>query len=182
MPLKPKFIPLLTNETFSDMKLILILAVATFFSGQIFGQNDWMTYPTNGAVDTNVTYTLDFNSTPGKVTVHKDPRIDKIQDFTVAEQETVEGVKIDGYRVLIFFDQDKTVTQQQKAHFMSLYPEHKAYIDFLAPNYRVRVGNFRTRLEAEALKSELLGVFPTAIVVKDKIQLPELPGEENTNQ
>jgi len=47
-------------------------------------------------------------------------------------------------------------------------------MDYSAPNYRVRVGNFRTELEAEALKQELIGIFPTALVVADKIQLPEL--------
>ena len=55
-----------------------------------------------------------------------------------------------------------------------LYPEPKAYIYYSAPNYRVRVGNFRTELEAEALKFELIAIYPTAIVVGDKIQLPDL--------
>ena len=76
---------------------------------------------------------------------------------------------------VIFFDQDKSVVSQQKANFLSRYHGHKAYIDYVAPNYRVRIGNFRTKLEAEALKAELLTYFPTAVVVEDYIQLPELP-------
>ncbi|MDA7804304.1 SPOR domain-containing protein, partial [Crocinitomix sp.] len=83
--------------------------------------------------------------------------------------------KINGYRIVIFFDQDKSIVSQQKANFLSRYHGHKAYIDYVAPNYRVRVGNFRTKLEAEALKAELLTYFPTAVVVEDHIQLPELP-------
>jgi len=66
----------------------------------------------------------------------------------------------------------KSAAEQQKAYFMSLYPQHKTYVDYLAPNYRVRVGNFRTQLEAEKLKHEIIGAFPTSIVVADKIQLP----------
>lgn len=120
---------------------------------------------------------LSFNAKPGVVTVHKDERITKIEAFVRSGEETIEGVKIDGFRVLIFFDMSKTVAEQQKAYFLTMYPTYKAYVDYLAPNYRVRVGNFRTELEAEKLKQELLPLFPTALVVADKIQLPSLETE-----
>ncbi|MBK9192387.1 MAG: SPOR domain-containing protein [Crocinitomicaceae bacterium] len=119
-----------------------------------------------------VVNSLDYSSQPGHCEVIKDNRIDNIAAFVRAGEESVEGVKIDGYRVLIFFDMSKTTAEQQKAYFMTMYTEHKAYIDYMAPNYRVRVGNFRTQLEAERLKQELIALFPTAIVVPDKIQLP----------
>ena len=108
------------------------------------------------------------------MTFHQDERLDKLEKFVRANEESLDGVLIDGFRVLIYFDQDKTNSEQQKAHFMSIYEQHKAYVDYMAPNYRVRVGNFRTRLEAEQLKQEILMIFPTAIVVADKIQLPSL--------
>ncbi len=104
-------------------------------------------------------------------------KLQKLEEFVRAGEESVEGVKMDGFRVLIFFDQNKSESESQKARFLSLYPEHKAYVDYLAPNYRVRVGNFRTKLEAEALKAEIIDIFPTAIVISDKIQLPNLPLE-----
>lgn len=143
------------------------------------GQNDWLTFPAQNdsvkPVAAHLHDTLDFTRNDGKVEIVQDERINAISDFVRADEESIEGVKIDGYRVLIFFDPSKTVAQQMKAQFLSLYSEHRAYIDYLAPNYRVRVGNFRTRIEAEALKRELIEIFPTAVVIKDKIQLPELP-------
>jgi len=137
-----------------------------------------LSYPdSSGSIDslrTNAALKLDFSRNNGKVNLHEDARLAKIGEFLIMDQETLEGVKMDGYRVMIFFDQKKTVSEQQKATFISLYPEHQTYVDYVAPNYRVRVGNFRTKLEAEGLKAEVLMMFPTSIVIKDKIQLPSL--------
>lgn len=145
------------------------------------GQEDWMTFPAQKKDTNKVKHVeLQFGAQKGKVTLHQDSRIDKISEFVRTGEETMEGIQIDGYRIVVFFDQDKTKVAQQKANFLARYNEHEAYVEYVAPNYRVRVGNFRTRLEAEALKSELLAYFPTAVVVEDKIQLPPLPSETVT--
>lgn len=144
-----------------------------------FGQEDWLSFPVKSDTVKTVKNSLDFAQKPGKLMVIKDDRISKIEEFVRADEGSLDGVKIDGYRVLIFFDMSKSAAEQQKASFITAYPEHKAYMDYSAPNYRVRVGNFRTQLEAEKLKQELLVYFPTAIVVADKIQLPQLPVSEN---
>lgn len=142
------------------------------------GQEGWMSFPAQKKDTSNVKHVeLQYGAHKGKVTLHQDARIDKISEFVRNGEDTMEGVKIDGYRIVIFFDQDKTKVAQQKANFLARYNDHEAYVDYVAPNYRVRVGNFRTKLEAEALKSELLTYFPTAVVVEDKIQLPSLPTE-----
>jgi hypothetical protein len=152
------------------ISVIFLLVFGCVFNS--FSQDPALTFPTGGDTLPNVKNSLSFTGKPGKVTVYKDERITKIEEFVRAGETTLDGVKIDGYRVMIFFDMSKSVAESQKAYFISLYPDHKTYMDYSAPNYRVSVGNFRTELEAECLKQELLMMFPTAIVVPDKIQLP----------
>ena len=157
------------------MKTLLITALGLTISSMAFTQDNWLKFPKQSSDSLRSTaQELNYNSNKGQVTVHKDARLDKIAEFKRKGEESIEGVKIDGYRIVIYFDQDKSTVEGQKAAFLSRYSEHKAYIDYLAPNYRVRVGNFRTRLEAEALKAEILSAFPTAVVVSDRIQLPAL--------
>ena len=134
-----------------------------------------MTYPVaKDTVGKSKADTLDYTSKEGTVQIFGDERLEKLEKFVRSGEETIDGVLVDGFRVLIYFDQDKAKSEQQKSHFMNMYNEHSAYIDYLAPNYRVRVGNFRTKLEAEHMKQEIISVFPTAIVVSDKISLPNL--------
>jgi hypothetical protein len=148
----------------------------------------WLAFPVNNdttnikkdTVITDSIVKLNFNQTkPGSLKVMKPDELDKVTEFVAREKETIEGVKIEGYRIQIFFDESKTSAQSQKANFINTYPNHKAYIDYMAPNYRVRVGNFRTQLEAEKLKQELIAIYPTCIVIKDKIELPKIEVESN---
>jgi hypothetical protein len=154
--------------------LLAILSIS--FCG--FSQNDWMTFPVKSDTVQRVKIdSLNYTEKEGSVEIIGDDRLDILDKFVRSGEESIEGVLVDGYRILIYFDQDKSKSEQQKSYFMNMYSEHTAYIDYLAPNYRVRVGNFRTKLEAEHLKQEILSVFPTAIVVSDKISLPVLPVE-----
>lgn len=158
--------------------MIKFISTLTFvsLSGMVFSQETWLQFPArskDSARSANVVF--DYNEPDGKVIFIEDTRLNQLADFVRAGENSIEGVKIDGFRILIFFDQSKSSAEQQKSNFMSHYADHKTYIDYVAPNYRVRAGNFRTKLEAEALKVELLYLFPTAIIVEDKIQLPQLP-------
>ena len=153
------------------MNKILLISAGLFCGFAGTAQEDgWLTFPAKK----DSVKQIEYGRKEGKVVVHQDERIKGLQDFVSAGEESLEGVLIDGYRVMIYFDQDKSKSESEKSKFMNRYNEHKTYIDYLAPNYRVRVGNFRTKLEAEKLKQEILGDFPTCVVVSDKIQLPEL--------
>jgi hypothetical protein len=164
------------------MRTLLFIFFITL-SVNVTAQNDWLTLPTNQhAVNTDSLNVLDFSVQPkGSLVIFKDPKLDDITKFVGREKKTITGTKIDGYRIQIFFDESKTVAQSQKVSFINAHPEHKAYIDYMAPNYRVRVGNFRTKLEAEKLKQELIAFFPTCIVIKDEIELPKIK-LESANQ
>lgn len=159
--------------------LLSILALLILANLGLTQDNNWMTFPAKNGDTLSKSQQLDYNNPDGTVEVDKDARIDKIDEFLRSGEESLDGVLIDGFRVMIYFNQDKSKAEQQKAQFMQMYDDHQAYIDYMAPNYRVRVGNFRTRLEAEKLKQEVLGLFTTAIVVEDKIQLPQLDPVNN---
>jgi hypothetical protein len=83
--------------------------------------------------------------------------------------------KIIGWRIQIFFDSgnnSKSKAYNKKGVFMAMYPDMSVYLMFQSPYYKVRVGDFRTRMDAEGFKQKLLGEFPDAFVVKDEIRTP----------
>ena len=70
-------------------------------------QDEWMAFPSDsGTVE--VIDTLDFTNGKGVLKINEDGRLDKIEKFVRADEETVAGIRIDGYRVLIYFSQDKS--------------------------------------------------------------------------
>jgi len=110
----------------------------------------------------------------GQVTVNKDSRIDglvKMQGTPVAPETTVQ---IMGYRVQLAFDSEKSTVDNARSKFSSLYPKVDTYVEFKAPHYFLKVGDFRTLLEAEEIKANTGSLFPTANIVKEKINLPRI--------
>jgi hypothetical protein len=106
----------------------------------------------------------------GNVQVIRDEKVDLLvsKHVQINQNTTV----IDGYRIQIFFDSgnnSKTKAQSIFGSFKEKYPEVGAYLTFIAPNYKVRVGDFRTKLDAQRFLNEIIGQYPGAWVIADKI-------------
>lgn len=110
----------------------------------------------------------------GNVEIIKDPRIDGL----VRKQGTVippaTSPQLPGYRVQLFFDADRKAIDDARSKFISAYPKVDSYIIYNAPNYFLKVGDFRTLLEAERVKDGLVKDFPTSFIIKEMINLPRI--------
>lgn len=80
----------------------------------------------------------------------------------------VSDIVLDGYRIQLAFGKKDEVTKIRTT-FLQSYPEYRAYVSWLQPNFRLRVGDFRTRLQAERFKQEILEAYPNSYIVKDAI-------------
>lgn len=84
---------------------------------------------------------------------------------------------IEGYRVQVLFasgNNSKKMANDIRTQFLGKYPDVGAYIIWHAPNYKVRVGDFRTKLEAYKFYKEIKADFPSSFIVTDDINLPNL--------
>lgn len=85
------------------------------------------------------------------------------------------GKKIQGYRIRVFYDnspQARTRSEGIAAYLRSQYPENGVYRSFEAPNYKVTVGDFRSKEEALKIYMALKGIYPTAYIIKENINYP----------
>ncbi|WP_276089510.1 SPOR domain-containing protein [Pedobacter sp. JY14-1] len=125
----------------------------------------------------------------GVVTVIKDPKIDSLIAKRIALNSIRESgtapakppviVSQMGYRVQVFYGSDRREVFSQQAKFKSLFPALNTYITYKEPNYYLRVGDFRSRLDAQKLMSELRPDFPTLFVFREKINPPALENQED---
>lgn len=103
------------------------------------------------------------------------------RDNAATESETIESTTHasgrTGYRVQVFDDNNPRTARSQAearhAQVMAQFPHLRAYVTFNSPYWRVKVGDFRTRAEAEAVMAELKLAFPGMAaymrIVRDKI-------------
>ena len=106
----------------------------------------------------------------GSVKVNADPRVKEIdQKYT----DSRNG-KIKGYRVQIHFSAEKSKAKDAKSKFLNKFPDVHAYEIFETPYFKIRVGDFRTKLEAYKFMKEIQEIFPMTFIVADEIELPPL--------
>lgn len=119
-------------------------------------------------------------SLPDELGVERDPRLDKMLEWHIEKNRDREGME--GFRVEIFFSSKMDAREQAlntKVDFLKKYPDYPVHIKFVAPNFRVRVGDFRTKNEAWKLYREIQGDYPTAFVVPDNISFPLLNSKKD---
>ncbi|MDX2359231.1 MAG: hypothetical protein QNK23_00400 [Crocinitomicaceae bacterium] len=115
---------------------------------------------------------------PGDVNIIKDNRINALIKKQSEVVPPAVKTEIDGYRIQIFFDSDRDAVNGARGRFVSKFPKIDTYVRYVAPNSVLKVGDFRTQLEAERIKAQIEADFPTSFVVKEKINLPRLEKQE----
>ena len=124
-----------------NKSLIIIL----FFAGKLYAQTD-----------------------SNAVVVQKDPRIDMLvkKQIQINEETTREARShIPGYRIQIINSNDRNKIFAAKTKIYQQYPELKPYLIYQAPNYKLKVGNFKTSEEAEPYLKQLTKLFPSGVYV-----------------
>ena len=114
----------------------------------------------------------DFNDNPPKFPTVNLPSFSNDNDLEdISSNEEINLIK--GYRVQIVISQNEQELQDVKIEIEKLIDE-QTYIIFELPNYKLRVGNFLNRKEAENFQKKIvrLGyrtdwVVPTMIEKKD---------------
>lgn len=102
----------------------------------------------------------------------------KIKELVNKHVEINSKAPIKGYRIKIHFGSDKNKAKEVKAKFISKFPDIAAYEKYDQPNFNIRVGDFRTKLEAYKVLKEIQVEFPSSFLVQDEIEMPKLSSPE----
>lgn len=126
-------------------------------------------------------------SDTGGVVVVKDPRVDQlvkkqieINDITTRESRRF----VQGYRIQVISSPDRAKVYQAKAKIYEQFPDIQAYLLWQPPNYKLRVGNFKTEEEAEEAQKQLSRLFPSDLyIIQDiiELKLSDVPRADTTN-
>lgn len=145
------------------MKCKLIISCMLLFLGACFAKAQFYT-----------PYSEQDN--PGRLHVYSSPMLDSILSKKYVYDSYHAGY--DGYRIQIFFASganSKSMAYNAAESLDSLEINIPVYISFKAPYYRVRVGDFRKKIDAEYYQRMLSSRFTGSFVVKDFISPLDKP-------
>jgi hypothetical protein len=109
-----------------------------------------------------------IKNTDNQIAVHCDQRVEHLLEL---EKRTD---KIMGYRLQICLDSDKKIVDDARDKYLKTYPLTDTYVNFENPNFNLKVGDFRSRVEAEKIKREIFGEFVICIIHEELVNLPRI--------
>lgn len=135
------------------MKKILLLASVCWFSLQGIAQAD----------------------STSSIVIHKDPRIDLLvkKQVQINEETTRDARRnVPGFRIQVINTNDRNAAITAKTKVYQLYPELKSYLIYQSPYFRLRVGNFKDKDEADDYLKALSKQFPgNVFLVRDIVEI-----------
>jgi hypothetical protein len=109
------------------------------------------------------------------IVIHKDPRLDVlVRKQAQINEATTRDMRrsMPGYRIQVINTSDRSAAMAAKTKIYQLYPELKAYLLYQAPYFRLRVGNFKDKDEADDYRKSLVREFPNSVfLVRDIIEV-----------
>lgn len=160
--------------------ILAVVAVLFAMSFQAVGQN------ASSSVDSTLVGRSIFNLLPSRekgnkatVTVRQSAEIREAFNRQVAANASKRVVV---YRIRIYNDNKqnaRSASESAMNRFKSMYPGVAAYRSYVNPFFKVTVGNFHSRPEADRMLQQLRGSFPTAFVVKETALASEVNSNRN---
>lgn len=106
------------------------------------------------------------------VQISGDVKLDTLINRNIEANKISDGIP--GFRIQIFFGSERKAAQEAKSKFSQNHPGIDAYLIYQQPYFKVRVGDFRTKIEAHSLYRKVLPEFDRVFIIPDKINLPKL--------
>jgi len=148
------------------MKKIFLITIILFTISNLFSQQT--------TVDLLKTGIFSGALPGGNVNITQDQRLQTIiNNHIAANQER----PLEGWRVQIYFGNGSTAkakAESIKKEFLLAYPETEAYLVYDSPYFKVRVGNFRNKLDAEKFKIKIQDDYEKVFLIEEEIQFPDL--------
>jgi len=149
------------------MRVLLIITFLTCLLSAYSQEQD--------VVDTNFIFqnqNADID-TAGRVVIHQSQAVKSILEKKVKVNVVLPKVK--GYRIQILSVSginSSNKANKEMANFLMNYPDEQAYIVYSTPYFKVRIGDFRNKLDAYHFLQKIIKHYPNALVVPDEVNIP----------
>lgn len=121
----------------------------------------------------------------GRVKVLQDETIDSYLALPQSDSDKVNIIRLsdermNGFKIQVFTGNDQSRSrakaEERQAQLRQEFPQHQAEVTYNSPSWRLRVGNFITRADAEIELAKLKKAFPSfskeMYIVPDTIRRP----------
>jgi hypothetical protein len=154
------------------MKKLLIIAILALLPGMMLQAQEYRVESGSSRVDSTLLGRSVLSVLGAGVTVNQSTAMKSAFDSYVSANASK---KVSGYRIRVYYENSQNARNRSESIARTIsgtYPGIGVYRTFESPNFKVCVGDFRTKDEALKLYHALKSSYPTAIILKETINYP----------
>jgi len=102
----------------------------------------------------------------GELNIETSAGIDKVIAEKKQYNRSLKTIK--GFKIQLFYGNEKE-SYKIKNEFKQIFPDIRTTVIFSSPQWKVQVGNFKTRLEADRTLVDIKKKYPSAIILATEI-------------
>ncbi len=106
------------------------------------------------------------------VKIISDPYLDSLVNRNIEENRSQQTLP--GYRIQLFSGSERNNAIALRQKFKTDFPNETAYLIYQQPYFKLRVGDYRSLIEAQQMFLQLQKNYKQLLIVPDKINLPKL--------
>jgi SPOR domain len=101
--------------------------------------------------------------------LHVNKKLDAILDTIAMRNKAVKFTN--GFRIQIYVGNDRKSADDAKIYTYQKYPEIFPYLSYQQPIYKVKIGDFLNRMDAERYYSDIKDLYPSAMILPDRVEI-----------
>ncbi|MCX7863047.1 MAG: SPOR domain-containing protein [Bacteroidales bacterium] len=112
----------------------------------------------------------------GTVILQSQADIETIIDKHISVNQKAKGIP--GYRIQVYFGSGNDAKNQAnkiRTELRNAFPSFEAYLTYEEPFFKVKIGDFRNKVEAYKLFKIIQQSYPSAFIVEDIVSYENLP-------
>jgi hypothetical protein len=111
----------------------------------------------------------------------QDDKIESLVKKRATSKPTHKVVSSEGFRLQLLYSTKKDDVNKERIKFIKKFPKIETYVQYDAPLFFLRVGDFKVKEDAENFSRDILKFYPEQFIYKTSINLPyELEKKDTT--
>lgn len=113
----------------------------------------------------NMAQTVTISTEP----MHVNKKIDAILEKKAERNRAIKYAN--GYRIQLYVGRDRKAVDDAKVYIYQTYPNINPYLIYSLPTYKLKIGDFLTKSDAERFLNQIKDSYPDALIIAEKIDV-----------
>lgn len=100
---------------------------------------------------------------------HVNERVQVLMDTVASANKAIKYAQ--GYRILAYTGTNRQTAMDLRKSILTRVPDEQDYLTYSQPTWRLKIGNYYNRLEAQQVLLQLRDIIPNAMVISDQIDV-----------